>query len=113
MFVHNTCVGESRDIQCTVNYTHINWLSEQSHMLPEYLEYYYFTHNSHEICNLYENIFKLTIEGNRAKLRNVNDELETNTSSNVMISWLKSRKSVKVNADFVKPIHIRRHAIFT
>jgi len=82
-------------------------------VLPEYLELYYFTYNSHEICNLYENIFKLTIEGNRARLRNVNDNLETTMSSKVMISWLESRKSMKVDAGFVKPIQIRRHAVFT
>jgi len=88
-------------------------MSEQPRVLPEYLEWYYFTYNSHEIGNLCENIFKLTIEGNRARLRNVNDKFETTMSSKVMISWLESRKSVKVDADFVKPIQIRRHTIFT
>jgi len=74
-----------------------------------YCELHIHQHNSHEIGNLYENIFKLTIEENRARLRNVNDKLKTTMSSKVMISWLESRKSVKVDADFVKPIQIRRH----
>jgi len=34
-------------------------------------------------------------------LRNINDKLETTMSSKVMISWLESRKSVKVDAYFV------------
>jgi hypothetical protein len=55
-------------------------------VLPEYREWYYFTYNSHEIGNLYENIFKLTIEGNRARLKNIKDKLETTMSSKVMIS---------------------------
>jgi hypothetical protein len=39
--------------------------------------------------------------------------METTMFTEVMIFWLESRKSVKVYADFVKPIQIRRLIIFT